>query len=183
MIEIKYLANSITVVRIVGALLLLLFPPFSLLFYILYLLCGISDVLDGFVARKTNTQSKLGAMLDSIADIVFLLAALIKVFPKLLSVYPNWGIYIILLVAVVRGSSYLIGTIKFHRFAALHTILNKVTGVGIYCIPLLLMLSHFDVGLVIICLLAGISSIEELLCICKMDKFEADVRGIIELRH
>lgn len=40
-------------------------------FYILYMICGLSDVLDGIIARKTNTASSFGARLDTIADFIF----------------------------------------------------------------------------------------------------------------
>lgn len=41
------------------------------LFLDFYLLCGLSDVLDGAIARRTGTVSRLGERLDTIADIVF----------------------------------------------------------------------------------------------------------------
>lgn len=40
-------------------------------FWTLYLLCGLSDVLDGAVARLTGTVSRLGERLDTLADIIF----------------------------------------------------------------------------------------------------------------
>ena len=41
--------------------------PLSTLFLTIYVLTGISDVLDGAIARKYTTTSELGAKLDSIA--------------------------------------------------------------------------------------------------------------------
>ncbi len=64
---IKHTASIITVGRIVGAVVLLWIQPLSALFFVIYSLCCVSDVLDGFIARKTNTTSKLGETLDSIA--------------------------------------------------------------------------------------------------------------------
>ena len=46
-------------------------PPFSALFWILYLCSGLTDILDGFLAGKLHQESALGAKLDSIADLVF----------------------------------------------------------------------------------------------------------------
>ena len=40
----------------------------SLLALVLFLLAGLSDYLDGFVARKTDSESSLGALLDLLAD-------------------------------------------------------------------------------------------------------------------
>ena len=57
----KHIANVLTGCRIFGSILLLFFPAFSLDFYILYLLCGFSDMVDGTIARKTNSTSKFGS--------------------------------------------------------------------------------------------------------------------------
>ena len=50
---------------------LLFFPVFSILFYMLYLFCGLTDMVDGTVARKIGSASEFGVKLDSAADIVF----------------------------------------------------------------------------------------------------------------
>lgn len=55
-----YIANVITSFRIVGSIALLITEPFSKLFYIIYLSCGISDILDGYLSRKLKCASKTG---------------------------------------------------------------------------------------------------------------------------
>ncbi|WP_195515061.1 CDP-alcohol phosphatidyltransferase family protein [Paraclostridium bifermentans] len=70
--KIKYVPNLITASRILGAFLLFLTEPFSKLFLIIYIACGISDVFDGYIARKFKTESKTGRALDSIADMVLI---------------------------------------------------------------------------------------------------------------
>ena len=67
----KNLANIITVSRIGLAVWMIFTEPLSPCFYILYAVCGLTDMIDGTVARITNTQSKMGALLDSVADMVF----------------------------------------------------------------------------------------------------------------
>ena len=74
----KHIANILTGSRILGSILLLFFPAFSLGFYITYILCGFSDMIDGTIARKTNGISKFGSQLDTIADFVFVLVSLYK---------------------------------------------------------------------------------------------------------
>ena len=59
----------------IGSVLLVFLPTFSPGFYILYLLCGFTDMIDGTVARKTNSASRFGEKLDTAADIVFVAAA------------------------------------------------------------------------------------------------------------
>ena len=57
----KHIANVITGLRIVFCLPLLFVPLTSVWFYALYLLCGLSDMIDGTVARKMGAVSKFGA--------------------------------------------------------------------------------------------------------------------------
>ena len=68
----RYAANIITGFRIVFSILLLMFPAFSSGFYFMYLAGGITDMIDGAVARKTNSVSSFGSRLDSLADFIFM---------------------------------------------------------------------------------------------------------------
>ena len=67
----KQTANIITISRILSCIYLLFCPVFFISFYIMYLFCGITDMADGIVARKTKSTSELGARLDTVADSVF----------------------------------------------------------------------------------------------------------------
>ena len=61
-------ANIITGFRILCSIALLFCSPFSPPFYALYLVAGLTDMIDGLIARKTNTVSTFGARLDTAAD-------------------------------------------------------------------------------------------------------------------
>ena len=86
---IKNVANILTSFRILGSILLLFFPVFSEAFYSIYLLCGFSDMIDGTIARKTNSASELGAKMDTVADLVFVAVSLIKLLSKSTSTFPS----------------------------------------------------------------------------------------------
>lgn len=79
---ISILINFITITRILFGLiifLLLAIADFYWLSFILFLIAGITDYFDGFLARKFNSVSEIGEILDPIADkilIVFLLLAI-----------------------------------------------------------------------------------------------------------
>ena len=75
------MANLITSIRILCSIAILFYPVFSVAFYSLYITAGVSDMADGWVARKTNTDSAFGAKLDTIADIIFVIACLVKLLP------------------------------------------------------------------------------------------------------
>ena len=64
------MANIITIIRILCSIALLFFPAFSPVFYVLYITAGVSDMVDGWFARRTHTVSELGAKLDTIKDIL-----------------------------------------------------------------------------------------------------------------
>ena len=81
----KNLPNLITLTRILSAIALLSANAFSDAFFVFYTYCGISDVLDGALARTLHYADEIGAKLDSIADIVFYAAAAFKIFPALRS--------------------------------------------------------------------------------------------------
>ena len=76
-------ANLITGTRILCGVALLFCPAFSLPFLVLYLAAGLTDMIDGPVARKTGTVSERGAKLDTTADFVFAAACLIKLLPAI----------------------------------------------------------------------------------------------------
>ena len=79
----KLIVNGLTFSRIIMALALLMIVPFSRAFYLVYTYCGVSDGLDGWLARKTHSESKFGAKIDSLADLVFVGVCLFKLFPRI----------------------------------------------------------------------------------------------------
>jgi len=155
----KHIASLITAGRIVGAFALLLIEPLSVPFFVLYVLCCASDVIDGYVARKTNTTSKLGEILDSITDFV-LIAVMLIIFIPLIAL-EQWTLYWIAAVAVIRFSSLAVGFVKYRAFASLHTYANKATGIILACFPIFYQLAGLNVTAVIICAVATLSAIEE----------------------
>lgn len=67
----KHLPNILSSLRMVGAVALLLYNGASSPFWVLYTVCGISDIADGWLARRLKCVTKTGALLDSLADICF----------------------------------------------------------------------------------------------------------------
>ena len=94
------MANIITILRILCSIALLFCPVFSLVFYALYITAGVSDMLDGWVARRTHTTSELGAKLDTIADVVFVIVCLVRLLPVL--DIPTWLYIWIGVIALIK---------------------------------------------------------------------------------
>lgn len=182
MICIKYLANGITISRITSSAFMLFTEPLSLEFYFLYTFSGITDMVDGTIARKMHTESKTGAVLDSVADLTFLLVAFIKLFPILSHAFPQWILSAVILIAVIRLSAYAVGALKFHKFIALHTIANKITGSVLFCVPFIFLKIDINLVSIILCIVASISAIEELLINLKSRHYNPDINSIFKMQ-
>ena len=105
--------------RIALAIVMILVTPFSAAFWIVYLLGGVSDFLDGFIARKMKQQSPFGARLDSVADTIFAVAIAIIVIKNIN--FPAWVWVCAAVIAFLRITNYGVGFYKYHTFSSLHT--------------------------------------------------------------
>jgi len=155
----KYIANLITGGRILCAILMLFFPVLSLQFYIIYILGGISDMVDGTVARKTNTANDFGAGLDTVADIIFVAVSLIKLLP-ILNI-PGWLWIWIVVIAIIKISNIAAGFVCKKKLVALHTFMNKTTGFVLFILPLTLHFVEVKYSSAVICFMATFSAIQE----------------------
>ena len=155
----KHIANILTSCRILGSVLLLFFPVFDLAFYILYLFCGFSDMIDGIVASKTNSTSQFGSQLDTIADFVFVVAAIFKLLPVIR--LPGWLWFWSGVIAVIKISNIIWGFVSEKRFIALHTIMNKVTGLLLFLLPLTISFVEPKYTAIIVCSVATFSATQE----------------------
>ena len=155
----KQIANVITSNRILCSICLLLCPVFSVAFYIMYLFCGITDMVDGIVARKTDTASEFGARLDTVADFVFLTVCLIKLVPILH--VPKWLWLWCVVIALIKISNIISGFLNEHKLISLHTKMNKITGALLFLLPLTMHYIELQYSCSIVCVIATFSSIEE----------------------
>ncbi|MEA5134541.1 MAG: CDP-alcohol phosphatidyltransferase family protein [Candidatus Fimivivens sp.] len=161
MFSIKNLANIITITRLICAAALIGLVPFSPLFWALYVYCGVSDFLDGLIARSMMQQSELGAKLDSVADVTFFFAVLFSVVSS--STIPSWVLICAIVIMLIRVLAYMIGYKKYRTFSALHTFANKITGGFLFGAPILYYVFGVSTTAIILCILSTFSSCEELL--------------------
>ena len=90
-------------------------------------------MIDGTIARKTNTANEFGSRLDTIADIAFAVVCMIKLLPVLTIL--TWLCIWIGVIAIIKVSNIISGYIVQRKFVAEHTIMNKVTGVLLFIFP------------------------------------------------
>ena len=155
----KHIANIITGSRIVLSLPLLLIPLTSAWFCVIYLLCGLSDMIDGTVARRTNSASEFGARLDTVSDFVFMTVALIKFLPHLH--IPVWLWIWIGVIAVIKLGNVVLGFIRTKKLVSPHTVLNKVTGLLLFLLPVTISFVDLTYTLPIVCTVATVAAIHE----------------------
>lgn len=157
------IANSITIFRIICSLALLPLRVFSPGFYGIYLAAGLSDMIDGAVARKTGTESKAGAKLDSIADIIFVAVCLFKLLPVL---EISWWILAWTgAIAALKIFNIVWGRISNRELIMPHTKINKVTGLILFVLPLTLPWIDLNYSGTAVCILATVAAIHELITI------------------
>ena len=159
-------ANCISLLRIFLAIMMLFVKPLSEAFFIIFLVCQITDVLDGYIARKmgivkTHTTSKLGDNLDSIGDFIMILVLIIVLYPviKLTIRIIIW----VFIIAIIKIISAIVIFIKYKTFEMLHTYGNKFIGFILFAFIISLAFVQSNMIMYIVCTIASISAIEELL--------------------
>ena len=153
------MANGITGIRIVCSIALLFCPAFSPAFYTLYIIAGVSDMIDGTVARKMGPVSEFGSRLDTMADFILVVACLIKLLPVLH--VPTWLIIWIIIIAVIKAINLVSGYVLRRDIVALHTVMNRVTGILLFALPLTLSFIHLNYSGAIVCAVATFAAIQE----------------------
>ena len=155
----KHLANIITGLRIIGSVVLLFFDVPSFPFYITYLLCGFSDMIDGAIARKTNAVSSFGSKLDTVADIVFMVVCAVKLLPMIY--LPIWVWMWIAVIALIKVTNIVWGFVRKKQLVDYHAILNKITGLTLFLLPFTLQFIEPMYSFAVVCMIATIAAIKE----------------------
>ena len=122
----KRLPNAISSLRVAGSIGLLFCDVAGWLFWVLYALCGISDMVDGWLARKLHVETKAGAVCDSVSDIVFVACCAIRLLPVL--EIPVWLCIWAGVIVFIKMVNQVSALAVFKRFCFPHTSANKLTG-------------------------------------------------------
>lgn len=155
----KNIANYISISRGIMSIMLLIPETFSIAFYIIYIYCGISDMLDGFIARKSKNESKIGARLDSASDIIFVIVAMIKILP-LLNIVKEIIIWVVF-IALIKIANVICGYTYYKKIVLPHTIANIITGFILFIAPFIIVYTNPIVVEIIICSIATFAAIQE----------------------
>ena len=157
------MANVITTIRIACSIALLFVPALSPAFYALYIVAGISDMIDGTVARKTGTVSEFGSRLDTVADFVLVACCMIRLLPVL--GIPTWLLIWTAAIAAIKGIILVSGYVMRKEIAIPHTAMNKLTGVLLFALPLTLTFIDLKYSGAVVCAAATFAAIQEGYCV------------------
>jgi len=172
--EVYLLAKSI---RIIFSISLLFLLDSQLVFIIIYLIIGLTDILDGFLARKLNLESEYGAKLDSAADLIFYLI-IFYIFVELYSsIFSTKLIIATTLIIFVRLLNMLLTKLKYKKIVFLHTIANKISGFLIYFLPLIIFFNPDYILIWIILFFVFLAALEELLITLKYSEVDLNRKG------
>jgi CDP-diacylglycerol--glycerol-3-phosphate 3-phosphatidyltransferase len=126
----KHLPNVISIVRIAGSICLLFCDVAGWPFWVLYALCGVSDMVDGWLARKLQAETKAGAILDSVSDIIFVACCAVRLLPVL--EIPVWLWIWAGVIVFIKMVNQVSALVVYKRFCFPHTWANKLTGLLLF---------------------------------------------------
>lgn len=154
----KHLANIVTLSRVAGAVALFFMKTISTPFLIIYVLCGFTDLIDGPIARKTNSSSELGATLDTIGDVLTYLALTKILISKKL--VPTWILIWILGAGVLFGICAFVSKYRFGKLYLPHTWLGKIFGGSVFVLPIAMQFMPGEIWMSVICTIATVHAFE-----------------------
>lgn len=156
----RHIPNIITLSRIPMAVALPFVQSSPAIFWTLYLLCGLSDILDGAVARLTGTVSPLGERLDTIADIIFVTVWMVLFIPAIN--VGRWLWIWIGAIAMIKVVNIISGFVMKKGFVAKHTLANNVTGILLFLLPMIVLWEVIKVPyIILVSLLATFAAVQE----------------------
>ena len=155
----KPLPNAISALRFLGAVFLLFFRVESCAFWVIYFVCGLSDMADGYLARKLGCESKTGALLDSLADLAFVICCCFKLIPAL--AFPKWLWIWAGVIVATKIINQISALVMYKKCVFPHTVANKVTGFLLFVgVPLTVFLESI-VPMVIVAIVATFAAVQE----------------------
>lgn len=138
----------------------------------------LSDIADGLIARIFRLQSKLGALLDSIADVLLLFTAL----------YGTWVFHPGIVADHYLAGVLLIGAwviqvvaalLRYGRLSSFHTLLSKVAGYLLGIFVGVLFLFGFQPWLLYLAVgVSVVGNLEELVLLALLPQWRPDVHGV-----
>lgn len=177
--QLSLLPNIISVLRLLCApvLLVMAYLEMHLAFAFVLVPALCSDMVDGWLARKLKCESKLGSLLDSLADTLLMVAIIISIWFLHPVVYRQHGL-IIAIVVFVWSCAHLAAFIRYGRLASFHTRLLQ-TGILLFALFALVLFTFGFIPWMLY--LAGVVSlvgaVEHFILLALLPEWTPDIRG------
>jgi len=153
---VRNIPNILTLSRIVLAIsLIFIYPPLGLASFIVYCIAGSTDMLDGFLARRIpGAGSRLGAELDSVADLILATVGIFVILP-VMEIWDWFQAVAVGFFVVKILSASITGIIKHKRPLLLATYANKIAALLLFLCPILYFITgpHIVVNIYIVFLI------------------------------
>jgi len=156
-------------------------PNARFIFLIMFIIIGVTDKLDGTLARYLNQTTALGAKLDTIADMVFYPLIALWLYRFESGVVGEWWNLIYFLLALYFFKM-ITGKIKFGYVPAFHTIGAKTFSASLYFFMIIAMLdSNLAKSIFpLLCVIGFINQIEETYILLTRDSVDENIRSIFD---
>ena len=177
----KLLPNLLSCSRIALSVMLLFLIDKPVPFAIMYFLCGISDLIDGYLARLLNAETTLGIKLDSLGDFIFYAVWLFILLTFVKNADSGQIIICVTIVAIIRIANLVITKIKFRQWNVMHTIGNKLTGLSLFLmLPICVYTNNIPFwSMIVFGAIAALSALEESAILLKSKSYDANRRSVL----
>ena len=176
----RHIPNALSLGRMLVAPVLigLALAHYERAFAALLIAALLTDILDGWIARRFQLQSQFGAMLDSIGDVTTLIAAAVGIAVFHTDVWREHSLAIGLVLGGWLFESVL-ALLRYGRLSSFHTFASKAAGYALGIFVAVLFTFGFIAPLFYAAVtLSLLSVLEELLLLCYLPQWKADVRGL-----
>ncbi len=172
----KHVPNILTIIRfiLIPFIVYYITKEQYILSFIFLTISGLTDILDGFIARKFNFITNFGKLVDPLADKLTQIAILATL--VILKIIPSWILFIVVLkeAIMIAGASFLYGkelVVSSKWFGKLATVLFYIAIVCSFGIkywntsiynpldPSSILLPQFDIYIYYLALISTIFSL------------------------
>ncbi len=186
----QQIPNIITTIRLIAAIIILILSLFAAnhgtsYFVWLFVAAGVSDMLDGFIARKFNWCTAFGATLDSVSDLSLYVASIVFLCQTSISALSA-NLPLVLSGATLQFLHLAFSYKRFGRFPAYHSDFTRASAYLIFFIMLAFCQSHNNLLIGVIAAIWTTCSLEGMIITALLKTPMSDIKGIsvaLQNRH
>lgn len=148
-------------------------------FLIMFIIIGVTDKLDGTLARYLNQTSKLGAELDTLADTAFYPLIALWLYRFESAVVGEWWSLVFILLGLFF-LKMILGKQKFGKMPAFHTIGGKTFSASLYFFMITAIL-YPDIAkslFPLLCIIGYMNQIEEMYILLTRDHVDENIKSV-----